>query len=87
MQEIYPCRRYAASLEGGLDGFLSRRARKLREVSLCMRSTGSRDADQAGVWDEIDAKARRMKAESATRAAAEMYEQSRAQLDGLGATS
>lgn len=30
VQELYPCRRYAASLEGGLDGFLSRRSRKLR---------------------------------------------------------
>jgi hypothetical protein len=59
------------------------RARKLQEVSCCMRTEGSRMADQGGVWDEIDVKARRMKAESATHAAAEMYERSRGELDEL----
>jgi hypothetical protein len=52
------------------------RARKLQEVSYCMRTSGSRMADQGGVWDEIDVKARRMKAESATYAAAETYDRS-----------
>jgi len=73
-------REFAAA---GRAHFASGRARKLQEVSCCMRSTGSRHADQGGVWDEIDAKARRMKAESATRAAAQMYEQSRAKLDAI----
>jgi len=52
------------------------RARKLQEVSYCMRTSGSRMADQGGVWDEIDVKPRRMKAESATYAAAETYDRS-----------
>ncbi len=73
-------REFAAA---GRAHFASGRARKLQEVSCCMKATGARHADQGGVWDEIDAKARRMRAESATRAAAEMYEQSRAKLDAF----
>ena len=48
-----------------------------------MRMSGSRMADQGGVWDEIAEKASRMDAESPTGAAAEMYERSRAKLDEL----
>jgi hypothetical protein len=57
------------------------RARKLVQVSAALRSTGSRLADQGDVWQDIDAKSRRMKAESRTYAAAEMYERSRSKLD------
>jgi len=57
------------------------RARKLAQVSHAMRETGSRSADQSDVWQDIDAKSRRMKAGSATHAAAAMYERSQSELD------
>ena len=71
-------REFAAA---GRAHFATGRARKLQEVSCCMRMSGSRMADQGGVWDEIAEKASRMDAESPTGAAAEMYERSRAKLD------
>ena len=59
------------------------RARKLEQVSCAMRESGLRDADQSDVWQDIDAKSRRMKAGSATHAAAAMYERSRSKLDAF----
>jgi hypothetical protein len=61
--------------------YASGRARKLEQVSFALRTSGSRMADQCAVWDDIEQKAGRMRAESATRAAAAMYEASRARLD------
>ena len=43
---------------------------KLDQVSFAMRESGSREANQHDVWQDIDAKSRRMKAGSATQAAA-----------------
>jgi hypothetical protein len=48
-----------------------------------MRESGERMADQGAVWADIDEKSRRMQAESETRAAAEMYERSRAELEAF----
>jgi hypothetical protein len=63
--------------------YASARASKLAHVSFAMRTSGARMADQCEIWADIDEKARRMQAESATRAAAEMYERSRSALDAL----
>jgi hypothetical protein len=59
------------------------RVRKLEQVSCAMRSSGTREADQGYVWQDIDEKSRRMKAGSATHAAAAMYERSRSKLDAF----
>jgi hypothetical protein len=59
------------------------RARKLEQVSWAMRTSGTREADQGYVWQDIDEKSRRMKAGSATHAAAAMYERSRSKLDAF----
>lgn len=73
-------REFAAA---GRAHYATGRARKLEQVSCAMRETGMRDADQRDVWQDIDAKSRRMKAGSATHAAAAMYERSRAKLDAF----
>jgi len=52
-------------------------------VSYAMRASGTREADQGDVWRDIDEKSRRMKASSATNAAAAMYERSRSKLDAF----
>jgi hypothetical protein len=54
--------------------FARGRAQKMAHVSLSMESDGSRRSNQGAVWEEIRAKASRMRAESATAAAAAMYE-------------
>ena len=71
-------REFAAA---GRAHYATGRARKLAQVSFAMRETGLREADQRDVWQDIDAKSRRMKAGSATHAAAAMYERSRSKLD------
>jgi len=71
-------REFAAA---GRAHYATGRARKLAQVSYAMRETGSREADQSDVWQDIDAKSRRMKAGSATHAAAAMYERSQSKLD------
>ena len=71
-------REFAAA---GRAHYATGRARKLEQVSCAMRETGSREADQSDVWQNIDAKSRRMKAGSATHAAAAMYERSQSKLD------
>jgi len=63
--------------------YASGRARKLEQVSCAMRTSGTREADQGYVWRDIDEKSRRMKAGSATHAAAAMYERSRSKLDAF----
>jgi len=73
-------REFAAA---GRAHYASGRAQKLEQVSLAMRASGERMADQCAVWIDIDEKSRRMHAESDTRAAAEMYERSRAKLEGF----
>ncbi|HSP90873.1 MAG TPA: DUF6569 family protein, partial [Vicinamibacterales bacterium] len=73
-------REFAAA---GRAHYATGRARKLEQVSCAMRESGLRDADQSDVWQDIDAKSRRMKAGSATHAAAAMYERSRSKLDAF----
>ena len=73
-------REFAAA---GRAHYATGRARKLEQVSYAMRETGLREADQRDVWQDIDAKSRRMKAGSATHAAAAMYERSQSKLDGF----
>ena len=73
-------REFAAA---GRAHYASGRAQKLEQVSLAMRESGERMADQCAVWADIDEKSRRMQAESDTRAAAEMYERSRAKLEAF----
>jgi hypothetical protein len=63
--------------------FASGRARKLEQVSFAMRASGSRLADQGAVWQDIHEKSSRMRAESATEAAAAMYEGARVGLDAF----
>jgi hypothetical protein len=71
-------REFAAA---GRAHYATGRARKLEQVSCAMRAFGTREADQGSVWQDIDEKSRRMKADSATQAAAAMYERSRSKLD------
>jgi len=73
-------REFAAA---GRAHYASGRAQKLAQVSLAMRTSGERMADQCEIWADIDEKSRRMQAESDTRAAAEMYERSRAKLEAF----
>ena len=73
-------REFAAA---GRAHYATGRARKLEQVSCAMRETGLREADQSDVWRDIDEKSRRMKAGSATHAAAAMYERSRSKLDAF----
>jgi len=73
-------REFAAA---GRAHYATGRARKLEQVSCAMRAFGTREADQSYVWQDIDEKSRRMKAGSATHAAAAMYERSRSKLDAF----
>jgi hypothetical protein len=73
-------REFAAA---GRAHYATGRARKLEQVSCAMRTSGTRQADQGYVWQDIDEKSRRMKAGSATHAAAAMYERSRSKLDAF----
>ena len=73
-------REFAAA---GRAHYATGRARKLEQVSCAMHAFGTREADQGDVWQNIDAKSRRMKAGSATHAAAAMYERSRSKLDAF----
>jgi hypothetical protein len=66
---------------GGRAHYAAGRAKKVAQVSYCLAMTGERHADQGAIWNDIDEKAARMAAPSATHAAAAMYEKSRAQLD------
>jgi hypothetical protein len=74
-------RRSREFASAGRAHYASGRARKLEQVSCAMRESGSREADQGDVWQDIDAKSCRLMAESPTSAAAAMYEGSRPQLD------
>jgi len=74
-------RRSREFASAGRAHYATGRARKLEQVSCAMRASGTRYADQGDVWQDIDAKSRRMKAGSATHAAAAMYERSRSKLD------
>ena len=71
-------REFAAA---GRAHYATGRARKLEQVSCAMRSSGTREADQGDVWQDIDEKSHRMKAGSATHAAAAIYERSQSKLD------
>ena len=71
-------REFAAA---GRAHYATGRAQKLEQVSCSLRASGTRRADQGAVWHDIDAKAERLGAHSATQAAAEMYDKSRRQLD------
>ena len=76
-------RAFAAS---GRAHYASGRAMKMEQVSCSLRADGERHADQGAIWDDIDAKTQRMAMRpSATRAAAAMYEQARADLDAFQA--
>ena len=70
----------------GRTHYATGRAKKVEQVSYCMALSGERRADQGAIWDDIDEKAARMAAHSDTRAAAAMYEKSRAQLDEFQGT-
>jgi hypothetical protein len=71
-------REFAAA---GRAHYASGRAKKLEQVSCSLRASGSRHADQGAVWQDIDEKASRLRADSPTQAAAAMYERSRTQLN------
>jgi ARG and Rhodanese-Phosphatase-superfamily-associated Protein domain len=71
-------REFAAA---GRAHYAAGRAKKLAQVSLSLRSTGTRAADQSEVWYDIDRKAERMKAKSVTSAAAAMYEKAHRHLE------
>jgi hypothetical protein len=73
-------REFAAA---GRAHYATGRARKLEQVSCALRAFGTREADQGDVWQDIEEKSRRMRAGSATRAAAAMYENSQSKLDAL----
>ena len=55
----------------------------MEQVSCAMRSSGTWETDQGDVGRDIDEKSHRMKAGSATHAAAAMYERSRSKLDAF----
>jgi hypothetical protein len=59
------------------------RAAKMAQVSMSMRSHGSRQSDQSAVWAEIAAKSQRLGSHSATEAMAAMYEKESARLGGF----
>jgi len=56
------------------------RRAKMENVSESLRSFGDRDGGQGDVWARIDAKAARMRSQSATSAMADIYEQNRLNL-------
>lgn len=63
--------------------FARARAGKMAQVSMSMRSRGSRYSNQSEVWADISAKAERMCAYSATEAMADIYESERPRLEGF----
>jgi hypothetical protein len=62
--------------------FARGRARKAEAVSCSLQRDGSRHSDQRRVWADIDGKAARMGAPSATRAMAEIFDRHRSSLEG-----
>lgn len=75
--------RSRAFAAAGRTHYATGRARKVAQVSCSMAASGERRADQEAIWDDIDEKAARMAVDSETRAAAAMYEKSRAELDAF----
>jgi hypothetical protein len=70
----------------GRTHYASGRAQKAASVSMSLRSDGSRHSDQRAVWADIAEKSARMRAHSATGAAAALYETHRGSLEAyLGA--
>lgn len=65
--------------------FAEGRARKARQVSESLRTSGTRRSDQAEVWDDIARKSERLAAHSATGAAEALYATHRARLDAYRA--
>ena len=59
------------------------RAAKMAQVSMSMRTHGSRQSDQSAVWAEISAKSQRLGSHSATEAMAAMYEKESGRLEGF----
>lgn len=70
-------REFAAA---GRAHYAAGRAKKLAQVSFCLRTSGRRDADQGEVWHDIDQKAKRMEAPSMTSAASALYEKAHRRL-------
>jgi hypothetical protein len=75
--------RSRAFAAAGRTHYAAGRKMKVEQVSCSLRESGARNADQGAIWEDIDAKSERFAAESPTKAAAAMYEQSRADLDAL----
>jgi hypothetical protein len=71
-------REFAAA---GRAHYAAGRAKKLAQVSFSLSETGTRHADQGKVWDDIDAKAFRMRAPSMTHAVAALYEKAHRNLE------
>ncbi len=63
--------------------YAAARAAKLSQVTESLRHSGTRQADQSAVWDEISAKAERMQAESPTHAMAAGFERHAHQVDSF----
>lgn len=61
--------------------FAKARARKVRTVSASLRERGSRQSDQAAIWDDISAKARDLRCASPTGAMSDIFEQQRARIE------
>lgn len=59
------------------------RAAKMEQVSMSMRSHGTRQSDQSAVWAEIQSKSQRLGSHSATEAMACMYDQERPRLESF----
>ena len=77
---------HANSAEFGGAGrahFAKGRARKAADVSRSLRARGSRESDQGAVWNDIAERASRMQVDSATGAAAALYDQHRERLDAF----
>lgn len=71
-------REFAAA---GRAHYAAGRAKKLEQVSFCLRTSGGRHADQGEVWHDIDMKAKRMQAPSMTSAAGALYEKAHRHLE------
>jgi hypothetical protein len=71
-------REFAAA---GRAHYAAGRASKLAQVNLALRASGTRCTDQGAVWRDIDLKARRMNARSATHAAAAIYDRAHRDLE------
>ena len=61
--------------------FRQGRLNKMATVSASLERTGTYDADQGEVWDDISAKSARMKVDAPTSAMADVYETHRARVD------